>query len=149
MIEYQEISLEVIHECALLYVETFNSEPWNDEWDFDNAYHRLKDIYNTPGFYGLVAVEDGNIIAAVFGCTEYWYKGKTYDLKEMFVKNGMRGTGVGSKLLGTLHTCLCEKGVNDVHLFTAEGDLTEKFYSKNGYERIDGMVMMSGKIVAL
>ncbi len=148
MIEFKEISLEVMEECALLYVETFNSEPWNDKWEFDTAYNRLKDIYYTPGFYGLAAVEDGIIVAAVFGCTEYWYEGKTYDLKEMFVKNGMRGNGIGSKLLDTLNTCLLDKGVSFAHLFTAEGDMTEKFYNKNGYKRIDGMIMMSGSIIS-
>ena len=146
MIEFKEISLEVIDECALLYVETFNSEPWNDKWEFDTAYNRLKDIYNTPGFYGLIAVEDGIIIAAVFGCTEFWYEGKTYDLKEMFVKNGLRGKGIGSKLLETLNTRLLSIGVNATYLFTAEGDMTEKFYRKNGYERIEGMIMMSGRV---
>lgn len=148
MIDFKEISLEIIEECAQLYVETFNSEPWNDEWEVDTAYHRLKDIYNTPGFYGLVAVEDSIIIAAVFGCTEFWYKGKTYDLKEMFVKNGMRGNGIGSKLLNALNSRLLDRGVSAAHLFTAEGDLTEKFYHKNGYERISGMIMMLGRIIA-
>lgn len=143
MIEFNEISLEVIEECALLYVDTFNSEPWNDKWEFDSAYNRLKDIYNTPGFYGLVALEDGIIVAAVFGCVEFWFKGKAYDLKEMFVKNEVRGKGIGSMLLDTLNTRLHDKGVNSVYLFTAEGDMTERFYSKNGYRKIEGMIMMS------
>lgn len=146
MLEFKEISSGDIKECALLYVDTFNSEPWNDKWEFDTAYHRLMDIYNTPGFYGLAAVEDGITAAAAFGNTEYWYEGMTYDLKEMFTKNGMRGKGIGSELLNTLNKHLLEKGVSFLHLFTAEGDMTEKFYSKNGYERIQGMIMMSRRL---
>lgn len=29
---YEEITLDHLDELASLYVETFNSKPWNDEW---------------------------------------------------------------------------------------------------------------------
>lgn len=38
---YEEITLEHLDELADLYVETFNSEPWNDEWTVDTAKKRL------------------------------------------------------------------------------------------------------------
>lgn len=31
---YKEVTLDSLDELAHLYVETFNSEPWNDEWTF-------------------------------------------------------------------------------------------------------------------
>lgn len=36
-LHYEEITLEYLDELAELYVETFNSEPWNDEWTVDTA----------------------------------------------------------------------------------------------------------------
>ena len=40
-LHYEEITLEYLDELAELYVETFNSEPWNDEWTVDTAKKRL------------------------------------------------------------------------------------------------------------
>lgn len=143
MIEFIEFNERDLEDCALLYVSTFNAAPWNDNWNHSSAYNRLKDIYNTPGFFGLVGREEGSIKVAIFGCIEHWYSGYMFNLKEMFVQNDLRGKGVGSQILNVLNERLKEKGVDSIWLFTAEGDLTEKFYNKNGYRKSNGMLMMT------
>ena len=135
-----------LKECSDIYIETFNSEPWNDNWDSTTSYNRLKDIYNTPGFYGLVVLEDDKIIAAVLGNIEHWYEGKMYNLKEMFVNQSLKRNGIGSSLMEALENSLKAFDVNSITLFTSKGDLTEKFYNKNGYLTFSDMIMMHKNI---
>lgn len=146
MMEFFEFNEKYLEECAILYVDTFNGHPWNDHWNYDCAYNRLRDIYHTPGFLGRVACEEGKVIAAVFGSIEHWYEGNVYNLKEMFVQQSLRGKGIGSKLIDVLNEELKEQGIKSIYLFTLEGDLTETFYNRNGYKNIDGMIMMSRDI---
>lgn len=146
MISFFEFEEKYLEECTNLYVDTFNAPPWNDHWDYDSVYNRLKDIYQTPGFLGLIAYEEEKIIAAVLGNMEHWYEGKMYNLKEMFVQKDLRGKGIGSQLLNEFNEWLKKKGVTSIWLFTMEGDMTEDFYKKNGYKKIDKMVMMSRDI---
>ena len=136
--------LDKIHlkECSEIYRETFNSEPWNDKWNETTSYRRLKDIYSTPGFFGLVAFEGDEIKAAVLGNLEQWYEGYMYNLKEMFVKQEEKRNGMGTKLMIKLEESIKELGAESVTLFTSRGDLTERFYLKNKYFTVEDMIMM-------
>lgn len=45
--DYEEITIDHLDELASLYVETFNSEPWNDKWTISTATKRLHQMINT------------------------------------------------------------------------------------------------------
>ncbi|MBH1940264.1 GNAT family N-acetyltransferase [Mobilitalea sibirica] len=137
---------EDLKEYAKLYVGVFNAPPWDDQWTIETAYKRLYDISNTSGFIGYKYVEDGEIKGSIMGNLEQWYEGFHYNLKEMFVATQLQGKGIGSKLLMELEKELKASDVNTVYLFTSKGDLTSHFYSNNGYEEIQSMVMMGKSI---
>ncbi len=140
--KYVKIEESHLRECALIYIETFNDEPWNDKWDSKTAYNRLEEIYKTPGFIGLVALDGDKVLAAVFGNLETWFEGYMYNLKEMFVKKSEKGKGLGSILFKQLEETLKNYEVTSINLFTSKGDLTEKFYLKNGCVTEKDMIMM-------
>ena len=48
---YEEITLDHLEGLASLYVETFNSEPWNDKRTVSTAKKRLQQMINTEHFY--------------------------------------------------------------------------------------------------
>lgn len=135
-----------LKECSRMYVETFNSEPWNDNWNEVASYKRLKDIYDTPGFLGLGVFDQGQLKGAVLGNIEQWYEGYMYNLKEMFVNQENKRNGIGSYLIVGLEKRIKELGVNSMSLFTSRGDLTEKFYIKNGFITEEDMIMMHKNI---
>jgi len=132
-----------LKECSLIYVDTFNEEPWNDNWDEVSAFNRLNEIYKTPGFIGFVVIDNGKLLGAVLGHLETWFEGYMYNLKEMFIKKSEKGNGVGSKLFRHLEDDLKNHEVTSISLFTSKGDLTERFYLKNGCVTEDDMIMMS------
>lgn len=131
-----------LKECSLIYIDTFNEEPWHDNWDEVSSYNRLDEIYRTPGFIGLVVIENEKVLGAIFGNLETWFEGYMYNLKEMFVEKSSKGNGLGSILFSHLEEALKNHKVTSISLFTSKGDLTEKFYLKNGCETEDDMIMM-------
>jgi len=135
-----------LKECSLMYIETFNSEPWNDNWNETTSFKRLKDIYDTPGFLGLVVFDQNQLKAAVLGNLEQWYDGYMYNLKEIFVNQEEKRSGIGSYLIVELEKMIKELGVNSISLFTSRGDLTEEFYIKNSFITKDNMIMMCKNI---
>ncbi len=77
---YEEITLEHLNELARLYVETFNSEPWNDKWIICKAAKRLHQMINTEDSYGLCVYQDGEICGAIFKLHRYTGKENKNDL---------------------------------------------------------------------
>lgn len=140
------IESKELRECAKLYVNVFNAEPWNDKWTTETAYKRLHDIYASPGFVGIKYIEEGIIKGAVFGNCEQWYEGMHFNIKEMFVTNELQGKGIGSKILKALEERVKEFGVNSFILFTEKDCNTDRFYRKNGFSGLDFMSMMEKNI---
>lgn len=142
----KKLDEKYLKECSIMYIETFNREPWNDNWNEITSYKRLKDIYDTPGFLGLVVLDQDQLRAAVFGNIEQWYEGEMYNLREMFVNHEDKGSGIGSYLIVELEKRIKELGINSISLFTIRGDFTEKFYIKNGFITEEDMIMMHKNI---
>lgn len=140
VVDFKKSDLEI---CSKLYVGVFNDAPWHDAWDERSAYNRLSEIYHTPGFSGWIIIEDDQVIGAVLGNLESWYEGYMYNLKEMFIRSDQKGKGIGSMLMKTVEEALRQRDVTSINLFTCRGDMTEHFYSKNGFVVEEDMIMMS------
>ncbi len=143
---YEEITEDHLDEMARLYVETFNAAPWNDEWTFETARKRLHMMVHTEVSFGLCAYKEGQICGAVLGAMEQFYDGLMFEVKEYWVKNEMRGQGIGAKLFTEMERRLRERGVKNIVLITAKGDATEHFYHKQGMGSDPDMVFMTKRI---
>ena len=106
---YKEVEKSDLDEMAMLYVETFNSEPWNDKWTIDTAKKRLHQMINTEDFLGLSAYKDGLLCGVILGNMEQFYDGIMFNIKEFWVKNGMRGSGIGTEIFEEFEHRLIEK----------------------------------------
>lgn len=143
---YKEVTLDNLDELAHLYVETFNSKPWNDEWTICTATKRLHQMINTEDAYGLCAYQNGVMCGAIMGCMEQFYNGIMFNVKEFWVRNGMRGCGLGTKIFSEFEKRLKEKQVNEIILFTCKGDFTEHFYHKQNMKTNLNMVFMEKQL---
>ena len=146
MILYKELTNEHIKEIAEIYVDAFNSEPWNDEWTIDSAFKRISQMINCEGFDGLVAYEDEKLIGMILGNHEYYYNGMHFNIKEFCVDLKLKGKGIGSKLFEEFLKRLKSSGIDEVILLTSKTEGTEGFYNKHGFKSFEGMVMMGKKI---
>lgn len=139
---FEEITLDHLDELASLYVETFNSKPWNDEWTIVTATKRLHQMISGEDSYGLCAYQDEGMCGAILGCMEQFYDGIMFNVKEFWVKNGMRGCGIGTQIFSEFEKRLKEKQINEIILFTSKGDFTEHFYHKQNMESNPHMIFM-------
>src|SRR5262245_47374601 len=120
-------------QCAELFVNVFNEEPWRETWSSAEALTRLQEIYNSPGFYGIVAIQADGLLGFAVGYVEQWDKEKVFYLKEMCVKSQLQGRGIGTAILEALEAGLSQMGVSKVYLLTAHDSSAEAFYNKRGF----------------
>ncbi|NMG06657.1 GNAT family N-acetyltransferase [Brasilonema sp. UFV-L1] len=143
--EIESFTTKHLDECASLYVEVFNGEPWNEQWSFENARLRLFETLMTPGFVGFVLRQD-KLLGFVAGYCEQVQKGKGFYLKEICVRPDNQRQGVGTKLLDRLMDVLTAMEVTMVYLLTMKDGQAEAFYTQNGYQRSQRMILMSKRL---
>ena len=144
--KFEEITLKDINELAKIYVDTFNSSPWNDEWSIETASKRLKQMINCEGFYGIMTYEEDILCGMILGSEEQFYDGIMFNIKEFCVKNELRNKGIGSKILIEFEKRLKNKDITEVVLFTSRDDGTEGFYQRRGLKSYNSMVMMGKEL---
>lgn len=143
---FEEITLSDISKLVKMYVDTFNSPPWNDEWSIETASKRLKQMINCEGFYGVMAYEEGILCGMILGSEEQFYDGIIFNIKEFCVKNEMRKKGIGTKILTEFEKRLKNKDITEIILFTSRADGTEGFYQRRGLKTYNSMVMMGKEL---
>lgn len=144
--DFKEMNLCDIPAVSKMYVDAFNSEPWNDQWTINTASKRLYDMLNTEVSYGLLAYEDNILCGMVLGCKEQYYNGVMFNIKEFCVDNSFRGKGIGSNILLEFEKRLKLKGVSEIILFTSRNNLTEGFYNKMNYKSYNHLVLMGKEL---
>ncbi len=137
-------SIEQTHlpHCADLFAAVFNEAPWHEQWDRGIVLMRLTDIYNTPGAYGVVALDVAEIIGFALGYVEQWNQQKHFYLKEMCVYAPQQRSGIGTAMMDVLERQLAQRGVRKIYLLTARESGAEAFYRTCGFYVSPKMIMM-------
>ncbi len=138
----KKLQFSDLKECARLYVKVFNGEPWNDHWTSKTALSRLKDIYDSPRFYGIKIVHDKRIAGVILGNIESWYVDYHYQLKEIYVDPDFQSKGMGRKLIKKAKEDLKRKRVGAIYLYTSSHKRLQGFYNRNGFSVLQYMKMM-------
>lgn len=117
---YKKIREDIPDEMIQLFIETFNSQPWNDNWTVQTASKRLCPMARTEKFFGLGVYQDNKLYGFVMGFFEQYCDGVEFTIKEFAVKNTERGQGVGSQLFMEFEKRLKEMDVKRKRGCTAE-----------------------------
>ena len=134
-----------LSKCIETFIKVFNDEPWNDEWTYTKAQKYLLDFYNTPGFLGILAIENEEVIGFIFGVHRTWWSGNQFYIHEMCVDSQRQNRGIGKSMLDYLIK-LIGNDISNITLLTNRGIPAEKFYKKNGFEEIERLIFLSKKI---
>ncbi|WP_141432212.1 N-acetyltransferase [Bacillus sp. 03113] len=127
------MTLDHLEICIVLYMEVFNSEPWNESWTEQITRERLTDLMHTPNFLGFIVIENKLPLGFIAGNSKHTYTGLTFYIAEICISHKMQGKGYGSKLLQFLENELKQWDVRSLYLLTSISGLAEAFYTKNGY----------------
>lgn len=143
---FKEIDISFLNDLVEVFIEAFNSEPWNDEWTIDSASKRLQQMIRCDGFYGLAAYSEDKLVGLILGNCEYYYGGIDFVVKEFCVDKNIKGKGIGSILLDEFTSRLKDKEIRRIILNTCRGEATEGFYIRKGFNTIEDMICMSKEI---
>ncbi len=139
----REITIEMLEDLTNLFIESFNAPPWNDEWTVETAGKRIQDFINTPGFYGIAQYENEKLLGMIFGRSEQYFDGVSFQILEFCIDRERQREGIGKGLLNEMIIRLKEQDIKNVFLLTLRGEATEGFYEKNGFIDEKNMLMMS------
>lgn len=136
------ITSENLEQCIELYINVFNSDPWNESWTYETARERLTDLLHTPKFLGFLFYSDNSLSGFIAGNSKKSYQGLTFYLAELCVNNATQGKGYGSKLVHYLEDELQKREIKSLYFLTATGGLAEAFYKKNEYIVNENRIVM-------
>ena len=144
--KFTRIERDDLAECERVFLRVFNNAPWNESWQAESVARRLDDIYQTPGFYGLLCQIEGETVGFALGTIEQWDANKHFYLKEMCVVSAQQRRGVGAALLNALEENLINEGVERLYLHTARDTPAQAFYQKQGFFVSARIIMMSKRL---
>ena len=144
--EYKEIQMDDLKEIVPSYIESFNSEPWNDHWSEQTAYQRLSMMLSSPVAYGICAYSQNQFYGAVIGEKEQYDDGLIYRIKEFWIDNQLRGKGIGTQIYHDLQARLLRQEIIRIELDTIRNHNAEGFYRKIGFEEKKDIISMSKNI---
>ncbi|WP_366248877.1 GNAT family N-acetyltransferase [Terribacillus aidingensis] len=126
--------------CGDTYSKVFNEAPWNEAWTTESAFSYLNDFYHTPGFAGLVAVENEEVIGFIFGVKRKWWSGDEFFINEMCVRANQQNKGVGKALMDYL---IRMTDAETISLLTDRGLPAENFYKRSGFKEVERLMFLS------
>lgn len=115
-----------------IFVNVFNKDPWNENWNSEYARKNLYDLENTPQFFGLVASYNNVAVGAILGNIKYFGTTKTYYIEHFFVDKKYRHLGIGSSLYNSAIKELKEKGITGAFFTTKKDSDAYHFYIRQG-----------------
>lgn len=134
--------LEDLPQCTDVFIKTFNAAPWFDFWQTEQANAYLLDFVQTPGFIGVICLENNHMIGMLFGNHKQWWSGHEFFIQEMAITPGFQHKGIGSQIIEFLIETIKPLGIEGITLLTDRGTTAEKFYIKNGFAEIERLVFL-------
>lgn len=125
-----------------LFVHVFGADPWNENWPRASAHRRLSAIVHAPGFLGVSALHNTQLIGFALGHLEPYRDEDHYYLQEMCVATDRQRTGVGKAILAYLESLLWRGGCSQMYLLTARESPAAAFYHQNGFTSAQRTIVM-------
>jgi aminoglycoside 6'-N-acetyltransferase I len=149
-LRFRDISAADVEAAASVFVECFSAPPWNEPWTLAAAVRRLGLFASAPTFRGVLAIEEGRVVAMAAGQLEGWLRGSLFLIQEMCVVPRRQRAGVGTRLLEHLLSELQKNDdVSEAYLLTDAASAAESFYVARGFHRSERKIVLSLKTAAL
>lgn len=131
-----------LDELSELFVGVFSQPPWEEAWEFAWAKERLRILFESPEFNGLLFEVDGKIVGAILGRGMSFKGEKELEVIEFFVSPEFQGKGIGSQLVSQMGSAAAKQGFKYIILLTSDQVPAYNFYLDKGYYRENRMALM-------
>jgi len=88
-----------LEECAYLLVQVYSELEYGEEWDSKNAYNYLERFYKIEPSGCFVAIENNQLVGAIFSYSYPWQSETLVYIQELFVSSSQRNKGIAKSLL--------------------------------------------------
>ena len=133
---------EDFQKCCDLYIHTFNSPPWHDEWTEETAKTFMKELIAHHRFIGYTLWDDDALVGVLFAHLQYYYRGYEVFVDELFIAPSHQGKGLGSALMAEIEKFADENNCVSIALLTGVDKPAYDFYTKRNYKHLDYMAFM-------
>lgn len=141
--EFTKMREEHTEECADLMIDVFTKAPWYDTY---RSRQQVIDFFhnymNSSSFLGYVLKDSNGLAAMSVGLKKPWLDGMEYYIDQFCVRTDRQGRGIGSHFLKLIEEDIRKEKMNAVILNTDRGFPSERFYLKNGFRPIDGLITL-------
>ena len=127
---FQEKDLQA---CVETFITIFSAEPWCDEWTTERATAYIQQFISTPGFYGVLAIEEEVVIGLALGNKKIWWQGDELFIHEFGVHPQFEGRGIAKALLQHLEQYVRAEQLSAITLSTQYDVPAFEFYLHNGF----------------
>lgn len=140
--EIRKLLPDDIDMCVRLLIAAYNPPPWNNHWTEETGKKYLAEFMSNNKFIGFVAVEDDEIVGAMFAHRKVWWTNDEIFIDELFIKPDRQRQGYGKLLVDQAEELSKELALGGVTLLTNKYLPAKSFYEKNGYTAAEHVVFM-------
>lgn len=121
-----------IGELAEVYGKVYSEKPYNEKWNKNTLFKKIKDMLWMRGY---VAVVNRKIVGFIFFYEYNWSKGKKGYIEELGVLKEFRDKGIAKKLMAKAEQELRRDGIKEIYLDARTDSKAIKIYYKWGYKK--------------
>lgn len=129
---------------AKLLIKAFKNSPWNEEWDYQQALQRVRQLDDGKYTRCYVYLIDNKIVGVMCGKIVTYVKDIELMIEDFYVDPEYQRMGIGHKMMDLLEKELDE--VDNFTLLTGKNYYSVDFYQKNGFSIKDTVVFMYKKL---
>ncbi len=133
--EIRPVREEDLTRCAQLYAEIFNSPPYQEEWSYDRARSRLRELWSVCGRSCFVAEQHGLVVGFAFCSYHSWWFGKVMRVEELGVDFRLQRHGIGTTLLDH---CIAAgrkaEAIQAIEVVTPRTEPALEFYNSHDFQ---------------
>ena len=138
-----ELNQDHLSEVADVFVSVYRAEPFSYNWlTKEKACAYLREMLQRKGAYAYAYFAGGKLVGACFGRISQEFRGKMFELSEIFIDQSYARLGNGSRFLLELESKMAQLGVDYIKLVTLRNIPAFNFYRKNGYDCSENTVIM-------
>lgn len=133
--------IEDIQAYAKLYVNAYQTEPWNETYEVTEVERYISSYLNSDTKV-CFALQDGDVIKGVaLGFIVPSISGPYLRLEDIFIDSIEQRKGYGSVFMELLSIEVAKLGCDSLILGTQKDFPSHHFYLKNGFQEVESVLM--------
>ena len=139
--------LEDVQACAKVYVNAYQTEPWNEEYEISEVEKYISSYLNSDTKV-CFALQDEEIIKGVaLGFIVPSISGPYFRLEDICIDSTEQRKGYGSVFMELLSIEAAKLGCDSIILGTQKDFPSHHFYLKNGFKEVESVLLYKDDII--